>query len=144
MSSLAIPMYTGCHECESANRNVSSSIDNLKESIVQLTQSLSVDLGNFTCGFRTLSDTLVGNIAIVNRTQHNAPVCTNKRHREEYGDDMHNLPKKRIVLGSNDKDRNIAAVHVNSSEANSYDTMAAVNRRRSVVVSNIGNNITAN
>lgn len=138
-----------CHECNSGNRNVTSTIDNFRESIVQLTQSLSADLSNFTNGFKGLSETLIGNIAVlsnVNQTQQisDVPISNKKTHQEDFNDDcMHRMSRKKIILGSNEKDRSMAAVDIKNNNTNLSDPIVTAERRRSVVVSNIGSSITA-
>lgn len=140
-----------CHDCNnSSSSNVLSSIDNLKRSVDQLTKSLAHDLSNFTNGFRTLSETLVGNITTlsnvnqVQRQRQNIEVAPprNKRYREEESSysNYHSMPPKRIILGTSEKDRSIAAVNTTNVRMN--DSKAPSERRKSVVVSNIGSSIT--
>lgn len=65
------------------------------------------------------------------------------RHREESNDDsMHRMPQKKSILGSNEKDRSMAAVDI-TNNPNSSDPMVTAERRISVVVSNIEGSITA-
>lgn len=66
----------------------------------------------------------------------------NKRLREEsYTDHAPILPhKKKIILGTNEKDRTIAAVSAYNEDATAGRPTSG--KRKSIVVSNIGNSIT--
>jgi len=56
-------------------------------------------------------------------------------------DSTQEMPQKMIILGSNERDRSIAAVPSNNT-SNGLRTISE--RRKSVVASNIGSCITAN
>lgn len=104
-----------CHDCNNSKANVKSSVDSLRESVEKLTKSLSVDLSGFAVGFKTLSEALVVNMTTSSNTKTNQNKTdfptSNKRGREDSNDDIEqNMPRKKIVLGSNEKDMSIAAV----------------------------------
>lgn len=133
-----------CNACNNERVDVSSSINNLKQSMDQLTSSLASNLSKFTSGFTSLSENLIANIASqsnVDNIQRVSEIrinANNKRQRDESSDTTSLImPKKRIILGSNSRDRSIAAVD------NAERNIGNQNRRKSVVVSNISQTITA-
>lgn len=133
-----------CYTCNDARIDVSSSIDNLKQSVDQLTCSLASDLSKFTSGFKLLSDTLVGNISSLRK----GATCTKpnvdanigkKRQRDESNEDAVPMPRKKIILGSNRNHESIAAINISEPSGN----VSKSERRKSVVVSNIACGISA-
>lgn len=134
-----------CHECNSGNLTVIASIDSLRSSVNQMSQSLATDLGIFTNGFKSLSEVLVGSISSL--CQNNKPPSdlaysavlqsNNKRHRDVSPEDSSALPRKKIVLGTNESNRTIAAVPDDNAKR------PATTRRKSIVVSNINCDISA-
>lgn len=113
-----------CHDCNSSNRNVSSSVESLKHSVEQLTQSLSVDLGSFTNGFKVLSGTLIGNLAQLSKANdaariHERHSNAGKRRREDSDTDpITHRPHKKIIFGSNARDGSMASSPVTESLSN--------------------------
>lgn len=141
-----------CHDCNDGSRNVSTAINGLKSSVDQLTNSLAVDLSSLAKGFKTLTENLLGSIS--NLTKSNAAPLqkhsndiirsNNKRGREESTDDTNaNLPRqKKIILGTNEDDRSIAAAYNVNKDNITNDMKVVHERRKSVVVTNINSSIT--
>ncbi|XP_037037933.1 uncharacterized protein LOC119075570 [Bradysia coprophila] len=137
-----------CHTCNNDRMDVSSSINNLKHSMDHLTQSLASNLSDFTNGFRIISENLVANITSRSNPNESSNVSSllsvqgsgskNNKKRQRDESDENSLPQKRIILGSNMRDRSIAAV-----DSSMDNVVRNSERRKSVVVSNIAHNITA-
>lgn len=67
----------------------------------------------------------------------------NKRHRDDSGSEQSPaIPPKKIILGTNEKDRTIAAVNTPNNNMAKVGSTSTSSRRKSIVVSNIGNSIT--
>lgn len=130
-----------CHQCNNSKKNIAESIIQLKESMDQMSGTLANNLTKFTDGFRSLSESLIGNISNLGRPNVHlvgnvTSKSTNKRPRDESDQPPHRT-QKRLILGSNETNMSIAAV--NTLDAKSTASV----RRKSVVVSNINNAITA-
>lgn len=125
-----------CHECNKNRMTVATSIDNMRETIDNLTKSLSSDLLG---GFKLLTDTLATTLAQAHRANVNHAADTSstaKRRRElspsaSCSEDEAGARKKRFVTGSN-INAQVQMVAVSTHNDN----------RKSVVISNIDKSIT--
>lgn len=119
-----------CHNCNNGKRNISSSVDNMKDSIDRLASSLSSDLLQFLNGFKLLTDRLFKTISSVKILHNGTKVADSENvasHRENGQCEDYDTSKThaQFVVDSNVKQNLITA-----SEP-----------LKSVVVSNIGKGI---
>lgn len=134
-----------CHHCNNGNLTVANSILDLKESMSEMSKALSTNLGNFTEGFKTFAEMLIGNTAnnsqfrsqttnsrIISSPAVHRTSSNQKRRREELVSDPE--PRKKIILGANEQNRTIAAAVIDAPIGE---------RRKSVVVSNVNKSVTA-
>lgn len=129
-----------CHECNNGNKAIGTSIDNMRNAVDGLTKSLSSDLLG---GFKLLTDTLASSLSSIHRSSISLPAedsNSSKRRREDatndYGsEDTLTVKKTRFTVNPfspniKSNEPSVATVHVSDTKT--------VERRRSIVVSNIG------
>lgn len=78
-----------CHDCNSGNKTINGSIDNLRSAVDVLTKSMSSDL---LTGFKMLTDTLSTSLSAIHRSSLNFGIGTDvnstKRRRTDMNDDL--------------------------------------------------------
>lgn len=113
----------------------------INQSFNQLATSLPVDLGNFSSGFKSLSEVPIGNITkldkinqLEQRTTYSEAVTSHHEEKNLMKMQYHQSNIKKCILGTNEDDRSIAAANSNSK---SKIANASYERRKSIVFSNI-------
>lgn len=133
-----------CHECNSGNRNFSASIDRINESIGLLTKSLSGDLIQFVNGFKSLTENFMETISTT--TVSNATIFIPPSSTACRGDEIVRTPENYPKLVNQEQSTCGATDEMKSVEKSRFTSSATANddreRYRSVVVSNIGKDIT--
>lgn len=127
-----------CHTCNDSNRSVSSSIDRMNEAIGLLANSLSGDLSTFINNFSVVMDKFIGSIGSINLMQNsmNDVPATATSHEQK--------------LDSNENtnfiDRSAQRSIQSNVEQCHHDEVRVIGdsvQRKSVVVSNIGKDVSA-
>lgn len=131
-----------CHECNNGTKAIGTSIDNMKQSVDNLTKSLSSDL---LSGFKILTDTLASSLKSIHHSSIGFVADTSnpskRRRNEEISESepegQSTTRKKRFIDGSNNNQNglSLAAAPVPNRQSDE--------RRRSIVVSNISKGISS-
>lgn len=93
-----------CHDCNSGNLTVMESIENLKDAVNQMSGSLATDLGNFTNGVKSLTESMIGSITKLSQANNHQRISNhstvlssnNKRLRESVTDESPAAPSKKL------------------------------------------------
>lgn len=130
-----------CHSCNDGNRNISSVINGINESIERLSSSLSNNLLQFLNGFKILMDRLFETIGTINIVQSKAPDVPDQNLRQKNGceendklDSFGCHKEKGFDIGSDAK-------RPNGSNIDTPHIISDDQHVKSVVISNIGKSI---
>lgn len=128
-----------CHECNNGTKAIGTSIDNMRNAVEGLTNSMSSDLLN---GFKMLTNTLASSLSSIHRSSLNFGADTGssmKRRRNETGNESESegepIARKKRFTGSNNSSNGTLIAAEISSKSDEH--------RRSIVVSNIAKGISA-
>lgn len=130
-----------CQYCNDGNRNISSVVNGINESIEHLSDSMSSSLLQFLNGIQSLMDKLLPTTGAVNDQSKNETTEVHKLHRHDNGceernvfDGSGNNKAREIDSGSDAERRDGSNMATNGSTADD-------NPVKSVVISNIGKGI---
>lgn len=122
-----------CHKCNEGNRNICASIERMNETIGLMSNSLSGDFLKFINNFKIIMDTFVGTVNSLN-------VVANS----DSGYDLSTVPSPNVTIAdqASDIQNNLADVS-NRKQLKSDEVPVTDDRNYSVVVSNIGTDVSA-
>lgn len=129
-------IYWFCHDCNSGNRNIAASVDRINESIGLLTKSLSGDLVAFVHGFQSLTENLMSTIgaAVVSNSTNSITTSPSDCSDEGIVHSYNVSPVSELMDQSSRVKNNVKSHDIAHHDRESY---------KSVVVSNIGKDVTA-
>jgi len=130
-----------CHECNSGNRNISASIDRINDAIGLLTSSLSGDLVQFVNGFKNLTEQFMKTVC------HTVTAAPQKAIISVVNENPTPMPSPSFERKDYESILDETNNHSTSSTLEQCTFESSKNRlnceaSRSVVVSNIGKDIT--